>query len=87
MDYGRVTHPKELLDKEGSSRQRITTYRGGIPHVKTIYEHRVRVYSKTEELAEYAKFSKEHENHSPVFKVEKARKGDEFYYIIKVWEE
>lgn len=88
MKYGKVIHPKELLDQEGSSRQIIETIRNGEKQVATRYEQRVRVSNKAEELAEYAKLAKNHDGQNIEFKVEKKRDPNkDYYHVIKIWEE
>jgi hypothetical protein len=88
MNFGNIIHPQEIIDKNGSTKQKKETYRKGIAHVTTRYEIRTRVRNETEELAEYIKLQREHKGQSIEFRVEKKNDpAKDYYHVISCWEE
>jgi len=85
MLYGKVIHPKELTDANGSSKQITITYRGGKETMKTRYEQRIRVESEAEELREIIQFRREHPDTIEI-RVEKPERSPKaHWHLVLCW--
>lgn len=84
IQYGKVIQ-STTLDDLNSQKIVTTNIYGGNHKTTTRYEIRSKVMNKTEELAEYVRFSKEGKTKAE-FRTEPASSG-KGYFIIKCWEE
>ena len=88
MKHGKQ-HDITILDGEGSQLKDTTSiydYKEGSKFRR--YEIRVRVHNDAEELQQYLEFQKiKTDKIDPVFIIQKAKHGTEYYHIIKCYTE